>query len=106
MVDKKCAFIKAGHPGCAIGCLPGFRKAVKGIQCINDVILRRLFKRKPSVAWFGRTSKSDAIFLDCFLDLHDDPQNWHGKTLRRSAIVAFAKTWKLKAPANPRKKVA
>lgn len=87
------------HPGCAIGCQPGFRKRFEGV--IVEVELLNLLQEQHGDAireFFGVEHKKDEDFLCALQLLHDDDKHWECNTLKVRAVTAFAEKWSLTIP--------
>ena len=109
--QMKCVYFKDGHPGCAIGCQPGFKDAFGPLNLPNMQGIADLFHNKG--AWYDRIRaffSMDTEEDDCFLvdlqDLHDTEASWRYEdsglrpmSLNPIKIRDFAEMWHLQTPA-------
>lgn len=98
-----CLYFGEDHPGCAIGCQPGFRKRFIRYKkkfdfdgmAIEDILLRYRSVKE----FFGVKSSDDGDFLIALQCLHDDESNWLSKTkIRATSLGAFCKAHGLTSP--------
>ncbi len=104
-----CSYFPDGHPGCNIGCQPGFRERFEGKiepMGVDDVIDEEDIGREVA-DFFGIENWDDRCFLVDLQDLHDVDANWAGQELNqrkkwdRTSLAAFATKWGLKVPEIP-----
>ena len=93
-----CVYFKDGHPGCGIGCQPGFRERFETITPGSN---KRRFGDNESidVIWsevrefFGSTDDGsedgDLGFMMAIQTHHDDEENWDGDNLRKARLKEF-----------------
>jgi len=95
MDEEVCCYIPENpHPGCAIGCQPGFREAFA--DCDPDGsfsrvgLLERQFPEQFKHV-FGEVGHDDINFLTELQDLHDDFYSWSGNglKLKKSVVEEF-----------------
>jgi len=89
-VGSCCRYFVDGHPGCAIGCQPGFKKAFRG-KINEGTSIKGLCYLKKVREFFGITKATDVEFLEDLQELHDEVTNWRrdGKHLRAESLKAF-----------------
>ncbi len=108
-----CIYVKEGHPGCAIGCQPGFREkfgekdwvvANTGMFSILDTWVEDVAPEDPDgievSEFFGVENYLDVDFLQALQDFHDDRYNWDDRdsNLLPINLSAFCAGWGLKIP--------
>ncbi len=109
----ECSYFPEDHPGCAIGCQPGFREAFEKDIGLDVMGIDMVIELNDGVAEFfgldvdeyGRLIRSttcagDGDFLLALQRFHDERKNWlkSGKLWRRKSLATFAKKWELKVP--------
>lgn len=92
-----CVYFKLGHPGCAIGCQPGFAR-FEDLDDINlGYFISELMEEHPTIAAFFDGCRSN--FLNALQSLHDRPDHWdESGSLTDAAKRWFAEKWKLAVP--------
>ncbi len=107
-----CVYIKNGHPGCAIGCQPGFREKFGEKEwvienCgIGSVLDGWLDNRTPPEdadgvdvsEFFGIENVEDVKFLSDLQDFHDLVRHWDGTKIVQYKLASFCLNWSLKRP--------
>ncbi len=106
-----CSYFPPDHPGCGIGCQPGFREKFEIDLHLAEQAIDELMDYNPAVAVFfgvdldspdGHDEESDYGFLKDVQSFHDANDNWtKRKKWRRKSLATFAETWKLKVPEIP-----
>ncbi len=109
--DPVCSYFPEGHPGCAIGCQPGFREKFEDklrASGDNECDISTVLDSFPDVRdFFGiefspRSDSDDYEFLSDLQELHDSANNWtKRKRFRCKSLADFAKEWDLKVPKLP-----
>ncbi len=98
----RCAYVLEGHPGCGIGCQPGFREAFgeNPRVCGATVGIRTLIERVPEVGeFFGAKNLYNLEHLVSLQILHDRAGHWTSEgTLRREVLEAYCKREGLTVP--------
>ncbi len=105
MENDECAYFPEDHPGCAIGCQPGFREEFQDIMTDGDTagetiqtlihyddIGRRMKK------FFKIRTEVDERFLSDLQGLHDARDNWKRSRLTAECVDEFCDEWKLRVP--------
>ena len=115
LVDDSCVYVVRNHPGCGIGCQPGFREKfavrLRRYKLNAGPTIRVLLEHeqlgKDMREFFGVTGdlqdNEDVRFLCLLQHLHDSSNTWSNGELCREEVKEFADKWKLKMPAFPRK---
>ena len=101
-----CLYFPDDHPGCAIGCQPGFKEQFKrrisegcGVDDLCGIGSGRTALQRDVRAFFGVESKEDVVFLCCLQDLHDHQEHWTRRgAIRLPALRAFTTTHSLQIP--------
>ena len=98
-----CSYFPKDHPGCAIGCQPGFRDKFESIMEDSEKIADRLhgdmYSQENGISdqlslFFDIDSDSDVTFLDSLQSLHDDTE-WVDGCLSQDFIDDFCKEFDL-----------
>jgi len=94
--DGLCLYFpKDDHPGCAIGCQPGFRERFKDNPDIKGGIYGVIVSSKEVCIFLEVEVVEDKNFLSDLQGLHDDAFNWNNLNLKPEAITAFKTSWEL-----------
>ena len=100
---KACSYFPDGHPGCAIGCQPGFREKFEHIMEASDTIVDRLhgdvYDREDGVrdqlrSLFGVENDGDVDFLGSLQELHDETE-WVDDSVSQDFLDDFCKEFDL-----------
>ncbi len=112
----QCLYIKEGHPGCAIGCQPGFREKFGKEEWIRknpniDSLLTGNEGQETQLAveeFFGVVHRpedadysgdgGDVHFLSKLQELHDGSAWEENGELCKEYLDDFCELWKLKIP--------
>lgn len=95
-----CLYFPDNHPGCAIGCQPGFREKFKD-SVTEGVDIGSLLTDNAEVRNFFQVSDvedEDWDFLDTLQTLHDTDEDWYRKNLKKGPLRKFCQKWKLTVP--------
>ena len=96
-----CSYFLEGHPGCAIGCQPGFREKFKSKLPDEGGIPVHFTGpyRKDLKEFFGIESGGEGVrFLFSLQQLHDIRDNWTGNYLRAEVLEEFCHEEGLEVP--------
>jgi len=100
-----CSYFPEGHPGCSIGCQPGFRERFKGRMRDERAIKYWLRKTEPAngsgdeqlaadlMEFFGLDDDQDIEFLSALQLFHDATGNWIGLGIDPKSLAVFCETW-------------
>jgi len=89
--DGRCLYFPENHPGCGIGCQPGFREKFYQHKRMWDNVgftIQDLSKYEDVRDFINGCSLE---FLTNLQGFHDLLVNWYGLHLRKEATLEFAK---------------
>ena len=95
-MQHQCAYFSENHPGCAIGCQPGFKEKFEG-QINVEIGIVDLFDRETSIgkdlmSFFDVKHQDDVDFLDHLQAFHDEIDNWNDDgTIVKEHLDEFCK---------------
>ena len=103
--EEQCAYFVEGHPGCGIGCQPGFQDQFQSIieeengdsDSIRTLLHDSTFGMKIK-KFFGVKTDDDVSFLTGVQLLHDDNRSWNEDKWDRKFLQRFCDKWKLRMP--------
>jgi len=101
--EEVCCYIPQDHPGCAMGCQPGFREAcLASCTEIDDdgIHIRAVKEYFPELfkTIFGETDDQDVNFMVELQNLHDESFNWSGNKIKLNRIKQFCSKNRLSIP--------